>query len=190
MSCVGPSRTRVRRSNGSVTVMRHLALVACLFTACAPALSAPATGAPSVTQGASVGFASSPPPTAPATFSPAPSPSPGDATPQPLTRMELKVIGALATLGVTGRRAQHPYQDSASIWAELGTGMHFFVHVAPTSALVGERSFSILDERQLEGIRVAHARYEGGSTHHRFDCSGINYKVIGALPPGYTDMYA
>src|SRR5688500_8497716 len=127
MSCVGPSRTRVRRSNGIVKVMRHLVLVACLLTACAPA-SAPATGAPSVTPDASVGSASPAAPTAPAAFSPAPPPSPSDATPQPLTRMELKVIDALATLGVTGRRAQHPYQDSASIWAELGTGSHFFVH--------------------------------------------------------------
>lgn len=102
--------------------------------------------------------------------------------------MELKIIGALAALGVTGRRAQHPYQDAASIWAELGTGLHF-VHVAPTWALAGEASFSVLDERQLEGIRVRHAQYEGGSTHHRFECSGNTYTVSGAVPPGSTDMY-
>jgi len=104
--------------------------------------------------------------------------------------MELKVIGALATLGVTGQRAQHPYEDSASIWANFGAGSHFFVHVAPTRNLAGERSFSVLDERQLEGIRVRHAQYEGGSTHHRFECSGITYNVSGAVPPGSRDMHA
>lgn len=98
-------------------------------------------------------------------------------------------MGALAALGVTAHRAQHPYQDSASIWAELGSGLHFFVHTAPTSALAGERSFSILDERQLDGIRVRHAQYDGGSTHHRFECSGITHKVSGAVPPGSSDMY-
>src|SRR5687767_3051810 len=108
--------------------MRRLVFAACLLTACGPAFSAPASGVPAFTPRASVGSASPAAPTAPAALSPAPSstpsaaPSPGDATPQPLTRMELKVIGALAALGVTGRRAQHPYQDSASIWAELGTG--------------------------------------------------------------------
>jgi hypothetical protein len=104
--------------------------------------------------------------------------------------MELKVIGALAELGVTGQRAQHPYEDSASIWADFGTGMHFFVHVAPTWMLARESSFSVLDERLLEGIRVRHAEYEGGSSHHRFECSGITYKVNGVVPPGSRDMYA
>ena len=104
--------------------------------------------------------------------------------------MELKIIGALAGLGVTARRAQHPYQDSASIWADLGSGSHFFVHVAPTWMLVGEASFSVLDERQLEGTAVRHAEYVGGSAHHRFECSGITYKVSGAVPPGSSDMYA
>lgn len=104
--------------------------------------------------------------------------------------MELKVIDALAALGVAGRRAQHPYQDAASIWAELGTGLHMFVHVAPTSMLAREASFSVLDERQLEGIRVQHAEYEGGSTNHRFECSGNTHSVSGAVPPGSRDMYA
>ena len=103
--------------------------------------------------------------------------------------MELKIIGALATLGVAGRRAQHPYQDSASIWAELGPGLHLFVHVAPTWMLTREASFSVLEERQLEGIRVLRAKYEGGATHHRFECSDITYKVSGAVPPGSADMY-
>jgi hypothetical protein len=104
--------------------------------------------------------------------------------------MELKIIGALAALGVTGQRAQHPYQDSASIWANFGTGSHFFVNTAPTRNLAGERSFSVLDERQVEGIRIRYAQYDGGSTHHRFECSGITYNVNGAVPPGFSDMYA
>jgi hypothetical protein len=104
--------------------------------------------------------------------------------------MELKIIGALAAVGVSAQRAQHPYEDSASIWADLGTGSHFFVHTAPTSALAGESSFSVLDERQLAGIRVRHAQYERGSTHHRFECSGITYMVSGVVPPGFSDMYA
>jgi hypothetical protein len=104
--------------------------------------------------------------------------------------MELKVIGALAALGVTGQRAQHPYQDSASLWANFGTGSHFFVHVAPAWMLVREASFSVLDERQLEGLLVRHAQYEGGSTHHRFECSEITYMVSGGVPPGFSDMYA
>jgi hypothetical protein len=104
--------------------------------------------------------------------------------------MEVKVVDALAALGVTGQRAQHPGPDSASIWANFGAGSHFFVHAAPTWALAREASFSVLEERHLEGIRVRQARYEGGlSTHHRFECSGDTYTVSGAVPPGSTDMY-
>lgn len=104
--------------------------------------------------------------------------------------MELKVIGALAALGVTGRQAQHPGPWDASIWADFGAGSHFFVHAGPTWTLARGASFAILDERQLEGILIQHARYETGlSTHHRFECSGDTYRLSGALPPGSRDMY-
>jgi hypothetical protein len=62
--------------------------------------------------------------------------------------------------------------------------------LAPTWILAREASFSVLDERQLEGIRVRHAEYEGGSTHHRFECSGNTYTLSGGVPPGPKDMYA
>jgi hypothetical protein len=56
--------------------------------------------------------------------------------------------------------------------------------------LAREASFSVRDERQLKGIRVRRAEYEGGSAHRRFECSGNTYKVSGAVPPGSRDMYA
>ena len=179
--------------------MRLLIFAACLLSACTPAPSAPAASAPAVdahvteaptfTPGRGLASASPMPPTATAAPSLSPAPSPGD-TPEPLTPMELKVIGALRALGVPGQRAQHPGPESASIWANFGAGSHFFVSAGATWTRAREASFSVLDERELDGIRVQHARYDGsGSTHHRFECSGDTYAFSGAVPPGSSDMY-
>jgi hypothetical protein len=116
-----------------------------------------------------------------------PSPPP-DATPQPLNRLEVKIIDALVRLGVTGHRAQLPYEN-ANIYARLSTGSDLFVNAWPTGADRGE--WSAIDERQLAGIRVQRVQYASSSVQRdRFACAGETYEVSGASPPGFRDMDA
>ena len=168
--------------------VRCLVLAACVLS-CMPLGSAPATTAPTEAPSSVHGLAS---PTA-STALLARSPSPtlgGTYTPPPLNALEVKVISALAALGISGRRAQLPYQE-ASIWAELGPGSHLFVSAYPTRSLAREARFTVLDERRLDGIRVQHAQHDGSqSDHHRFECAVDTYMVRGAVPPGFRDTYA
>jgi hypothetical protein len=112
--------------------------------------------------------------------------APGDYLPPPLNRLEVKVIDALARLGVTGQRAQLPYQD-ASIWAQFGTGSQLFVSAGPTGTRGGD--FTVVDERQLAGLRVQRVQYASDPPlRHRFECSADTYEVRGAVPLGFSDM--
>jgi hypothetical protein len=113
------------------------------------------------------------------TASPSPaSQAPSADTPPPLNRLELKVIDALARVGITGRRAQLPY-DNADISAELTTG-HLFVSAWPSTTAGGD--FRVVDERRIEGRRIQVVEYSGSPMRHRFECSGDIYEVWGAVP--------
>jgi hypothetical protein len=107
----------------------------------------------------------------------------------PLNPLELKVIDALGTLGITGQRAQLPFRN-ASIWADFGTAASaLFVSAYPLGTV--DRNFSVVDERQFAGIAVQHVRRPPDATmSSRFECSGDEYWVNGVVPPGFADMDA
>lgn len=131
----------------------------------------------------------SPGPTAPAAPSRSPSRpslSPSANTPPPLNRLELKVIDALARLGIAGRRNQLPYEE-ASVSAQVTTGL-LFVFAWPPTMSTGD--FAVVDERQIEGRRVQIIEYTGGPPTHRFECSRDTYHVWGAVPPAFQGMDA
>lgn len=151
-----------------------------LLAACELASGPQPSVAPTATSAASV---------APTTTSPAAqsSPSPDAYTPPPLNPRETKVIGALATLGITGMRAQLPFEE-ATIWAQ-GQGWRLFVGAYRTETMRGE--FSVIDERRLEGVRVQRVQYSSGPPpRHRFECAAETYEVSGDVPPGFADMDA
>lgn len=134
-------------------------------------------------------FGESPAPTTPL----APSPSPttpaasGDApeeTLPPLNRLEVTVIDALGQLGITGERAELPFED-ASIYAELTTGQ-LFVKAGPTKTRGTD--LTVIDERQIEGIRVQRIQYTSGPpVRNRFECSSDTYEIWGAVPADVPD---
>lgn len=128
----------------------------------------------------------SPGSTSPSAATPSPSPtrpSPAD-TPPPLTRLEVKVIDALARLRIGGRRAELPYQN-APVWAEVATG-HLFVYAWPSTTRLAE--FRVVGERQIEGVTVQLIEFGGPPVRYRFACSGDVYHVWGAVPPEYQEM--
>jgi hypothetical protein len=106
----------------------------------------------------------------------------------PLNRLEVKVINALATLGVTGQRAELPFENAA-IWAELGSSAQLFVNAGPTGTRSGE--FTVIDERQVAGTRVQRVQYASGPPpRQRVECAGDTYEVSGSVPSGFVDMDA
>ena len=130
--------------------------------------------------------------TTPPLTSASPATTPFVSTPEgtqpPLNGLELKVIDALGTLGITGQRAQLPFRD-ASIWADLGAGSQLFVSAYPLGTV--DRNYTVIDERQLAGIGVQHVRRPSDpAIRSRFECAADEYWVRGAVPPGFTDMDA
>jgi hypothetical protein len=117
-------------------------------------------------------------------------PSPSSGTPPPLNARELRVINALGTLGIKGQRAQLPYQE-ASIWADFGTAASALLVSAFPLGVV-DRNYTVIDERRLSGVAVQHVRRPSSDdrTSSRFECSGDEYWVSGAVPPGFADMDA
>lgn len=115
------------------------------------------------------------------------SPSPDAYTPPPHNPRETKVIDALATLGITGIRAELSF-EGASIWAQA-EGWRLFVGAYRTATMSGE--FTVIDERRLEGVRVQRVEYSSGPPpRHRFECAADTYEVRGDVPPGFADMDA
>lgn len=124
----------------------------------------------------------------PTTPTPITSPSTGD-TPPPPNRLDVKIIDALARLGVTGQRAQPSPGEDSNIWARLTTGSELFVSALPTGTGRGE--FTVISERQLAGIRVQRVQYASSpELRHRFACAADTFEVRGAVPPGFADMDA
>jgi hypothetical protein len=110
----------------------------------------------------------------------------GADTPPPLNRLEVKVVDALARLGIVGQRAQLPFEN-ASIYAQSGTGASLFVNAWPPGATHGD--FTVIDHRQLGGVPVELIRYPTTQDPvYRFACSQDTYEVGGTLPPTFQDM--
>ena len=108
-----------------------------------------------------------------------------EGTQPPLTSLEDKVISALWKIGISGQRAQLPFRD-ASIWADFGSGRHFFVSAYPLGVV--DRNYAVLDQRQVAGITVQHVQRASGTISSRFECSGDEYWVAGADPPGFQNI--
>ncbi|TME89597.1 MAG: hypothetical protein E6I44_03025 [Chloroflexi bacterium] len=108
-----------------------------------------------------------------------------EGTQPPLNAREVKVIAALGTLGITGQRAQLPFNE-ASIWADFGSGRHLFVTAYPLSTV--DRNYTVIDERQVARILVQHVQRASGAISSRFECSGDEYWVAGADPPGFPNI--
>ncbi len=108
-----------------------------------------------------------------------------EATPPPLNEREVKVISALAKLGITANRAQLPYQE-ANVWADFGNGRHFFASAYPLGVV--DRNYTVLDERQIGGTRIQHVQRPSGTISSRFECSGDEYWIFGADPPGFQNI--
>ncbi len=169
---VRPRRTRIPLVALSAAAVVAVALVGGLLTqrlsgVAEPEATPPLTSAPPLTQ-----------------------PSGPEGTQPPLTGLELKVINALGTLGITGLRAQLPFRD-ASIWADLGSGSQLFVNAYPLGTV--DRNFTVIDDRQVAGIRVQHVwrpSSADGVTSSRFECTSDEYWVRGAVPPGFVDIDA
>jgi len=132
-------------------------------------------------------ISSSPAATAPASSAAASVPSDPSPTQPSLNGLEVKVIDALGRLGITGKRAQLPFRD-ASIWADFGSGFELFVSAYPLGTV--DRNYIVLDERRLAGITVQHVQRPSATISTRFECSGDEYWVRGAVPPGFTEMDA
>ena len=116
--------------------------------------------------------------------SPSASPLSSAETPPPHNRLETKVIGALARLGISGQRAQLPFEN-ASIWARLTTGELF---VSASRSGTAGADAAVVDERQIEGIHVRRVQYGGPPLRRRFECGDDTYEVWGATPPGSADI--
>ena len=108
-----------------------------------------------------------------------------EGTQPPLNAREVKVIAALGALGITGQRAQLPFNE-ASIWADFGSGRHLFVTAYPLSTV--DPSYTVIDERQIARILVQHVQRASGTISSRFECSGDEYWVAGADPPGFRNI--
>lgn len=117
--------------------------------------------------------------------------SPPTGTPPPLIPIEQRIVDALALIGVKGQRAENPGPDSASMWVPLPGGSATSIVASRLGTNRGE--FSILDERFVGAIRVQRVRYTTDAPdtfRSRFACSAYEYRVWGAVPPGFPDMTA
>ena len=109
-------------------------------------------------------------------------------TQPPLNPLELKVVDALARLGIVGQRAQLPFQN-ASIYAQSGTGPALLV--SAWSARTTHGDFTVVDHRQLGGVPVDLVRYPTiQDPAYRFACAQDTYEVNGIPPPTFQDMDA
>lgn len=117
--------------------------------------------------------------------------APPSGSPPPLNAIEQKIVDALASIGVRGQRAELPGPDSASMWVPLTGGSAAFVVAARLGASRSE--FSVLDERRVGATVVQHIRYASDSSGRilsRFECSGYDYRIWGAVPPDFASSDA
>jgi hypothetical protein len=110
----------------------------------------------------------------------------GTDTPPPPNRLEVKVLDALARLGIVGQRAQLPFEN-ASVYAQSGTGALLFVNAWPAGTTHGD--FTVIEQRQLGGLRVELIRYPTiQEPVYRLACAQDTYEVNGIPPPTFQDM--
>jgi hypothetical protein len=146
-----------------------IGIVAALATGC---VSSDATASPSDTD--------SPSPTQSRPALPTDMPNPTQtAGPPPLNDLEVAVIDALAELGLTGMRAELPYEDAGILT----------VHALRVDRDRGE--FVVTGTRQSGAIEVeAGALSPSSGDRRRFHCGDLRYYVGGTAPPPFADLDA
>jgi hypothetical protein len=123
---------------------------------------------------------------------PTDTPKPSDAAetlgPPPLNDLEVAVIDALAELGLTGMRAQLPFEN-ADIWVRGDDGRDLTISALRIDS---DRSdFVVTGTRQSGGIEVQTDDVSVSyGEHHRFHCGDLRYYVGGWTQPPFADLEA
>jgi hypothetical protein len=100
-----------------------------------------------------------------------------------LNPLEKRIVTALSELGIQGAPAQLS-MDSAQIVAPVD-GSELVVTGVRRENDGGV--FSVIDERQVEGVTVLSVAYEGIQGHRsRFACGDYNFEAYGSAPPGFS----
>jgi hypothetical protein len=164
-----------------VRVILAIGIVGALIAGCA---NTDATASPSGT--------GSPSPTEPQTAVPTDMPNPSDAVetagPPPLNELEVAVIDALAKLGLTGMRAELPFENAA-IWVRIDNARALTISALRFDSDRGE--FVVTGTRQSGGIEVEKGTLSVPSGEsHRFQCGDVRYYVGGTAPPPFADLDA
>jgi len=141
---------------------------------------------------ASMSGTGSPSPTQPQAPLPTEMPDPSDAAetagPPPLNELEVAVIDALAELGLTGMRAELPF-DNAAIWVRVDERRALTVSALRIDSDRSE--FVVVRTRMTGGIEVATGESSPSSGESlRFHCGDLRYYVGGTAPPPFGDLDA
>jgi len=110
------------------------------------------------------------------------------AGPPPLNELEVAVIDALAELGLTGMRAELPF-DNAAIWVRVDERRALTVSALRIDSDRSE--FVVVRTRMTGGIEVATGESSPSSGESlRFHCGDLRYYVGGTAPPPFGDLDA
>lgn len=134
-----------------------------------------------------VGCSPAPSPSvAPSAGSTAPEPSSLGDTPPPLTATESRIIESLGALGIAAMPAEHGFGKSAAIWSRIDADRALYVY----ANLVGTdgAEFSVIAQRDIEGVTVERVEYASGPVRDRFPCDDLVFETEGAVPPGFDDF--
>jgi hypothetical protein len=164
-----------------VRIILAIGIIGVLIAGCA---DTDATASPSGT--------GSPSPTQPQTALPTDMPNPSDAAetagPPPLNELEVAVIDALAKLGLTGMRAELPFEDAA-IWVRIDDARELTINALRIDSDRGE--FVVAGTRQSGSIEVEKGTLSAASGEIlRFHCGDLRYYVGGTAPPPFEDLDA
>jgi len=105
--------------------------------------------------------------------------TPGE--PPPLNPVELKVRTALDPMGLRAERAENSPPDRAAMSAVVVGGERLYVNVLRDDL----GSFSIVGERNVDGVTVREVEFNTGDIRDQFLCSSLIYEVYGAIPSAF-----
>ena len=130
------------------------------------------------------------PPIPPTTGSPPPSVAQAsiDAGLLPgLNEVETRISKSLSALGISSVQAE----DAAfggSMWSQFDDGSALYVTANPLEADHAE--FSVVAQREIQGVAVQRVAYASGAVRDRFRCDGLVFEVEGTVPPRFGDKEA
>ncbi len=107
-------------------------------------------------------------------------------TPPPLTATESRIIESLGALGIAAMPAEHGFGKSAAIWSRIDADRALYVYANPVGTDGAE--FSVITQRDIEGVTVERVEYASGPVRDRFPCDDLVFETEGAVPPGFDDF--